>query len=234
MSTPASAPLSSATSTSAPVSVVATVTYQTAPTSPSVPPSTSAPPSTSSAASTSAVATVTETLTQSTAITTFAVSTVTTAIAGSTTTAIVGGVTVFDNPILVTSTVANTLGSLTGIVLCPSRTVNPTYTLSTPFPDDYTWGCQPGYICNPPQVNCNLEGNWPADTYYCNPLECTPVPLRPPLDEWPRNVTTSFYFVSPALFGLTYHQEFRNFLVTVFTSIHRSTVTPCKLCIAVP
>src|SRR6202035_360756 len=95
--------------------------------------------------------------------------TITTAIAGSTTTATVGNVTVFDNTILVTTTVANTLGSLTGIVPCPSRTVNPTYTLSTPFPDDYTWGCQPGYICNPPQINCNLEGNWPADTYYCNP-----------------------------------------------------------------
>jgi hypothetical protein len=83
-------------------------------------------------------------------------------------------------------------------------------------------------------MNCNLEGNWPPDTYYCNSSDCIPVPPLPPLDEWPRNVTKSFYFLSPVLFGLTYPQEFGNFLVTVFTSTHLSTAPLCKLCNAVP
>lgn len=70
-----------------------------------------------------------------------------------------------------------TTESLTGIVTCSSRTVNPTYTASIPLPDDYTWGCPPGYLCKPPQINCNFEQNPLADTYYCSPDECLPARL---------------------------------------------------------
>lgn len=101
---------------------------------------------------------------------------------------------------------------LTGIVLCPSRTINPTYTAPAPFPDDYTWGCPPGSVCTPPKVNCNFEQNPPADTYYCSPDECKAVGALPDLlaleasagttcGPFPTIATEPFNF-NPSLFGL--------------------------------
>jgi hypothetical protein len=55
-----------------------------------------------------------------------------------------------------------TTSSLTGLVTCPTRVINPTYTTSMPLPDDYTWGCPPGTLCQPPQVDCNFEQNPPT------------------------------------------------------------------------
>lgn len=114
-------------------------------------------------------------------------------------------VTLIDS-ITVTST------PLTGIVTCPSRTINPTYTAPTPFPDEYTWGCPPGTVCTPPKINCNFEQNPPADTYYCSPDECSSVGSLPDLTSlealagtacgpFPTIATEPFNF-NPSLFGL--------------------------------
>ena len=56
--------------------------------------------------------------------------------------------------------------TLEGLVLCPSRTANP---IPKSFPSDYTWGCRPGQICKPKQINCNFEQNLPEDGFYCEP-----------------------------------------------------------------
>jgi hypothetical protein len=109
-----------------------------------------------------------------------------------------------------TVTAACTTSSLSGIVFCSSRIVNPTYTTSTPLPDDYTWGCPPGTLCTPPQVGCNFEQNPPADTYYCSPDECVPVPPLSSFSATPTGggncgpyLTASGYFnFNPTLFGL--------------------------------
>ncbi|KPI42186.1 RWD domain-containing protein [Cyphellophora attinorum] len=69
--------------------------------------------------------------------------------------------------------------ALTGLVLCPSRIVNPTYTPSTPLPTDYHWGCPPGTLCTPSQENCNFERSSPESTYFCAPEECKPMPEIP-------------------------------------------------------
>ena len=107
---------------------------------------------------------------------------------------------------------AYTTSSLTSIVLCPSRTLNPTYTNSTPIPDEYTWGCPPGTVCKPPQVGCNFEQNPPADTYYCSPNECLPVPPLPSFTPTPIGGgicgpypnTPDYFNFNPELFGLSY------------------------------
>ena len=77
-------------------------------------------------------------------------------------------------PTTVVESVTVTSTALTQIVLCPSRTVNPTYTTSN-IPANYLWGCPPGTVCTPPKINCNFEQNPPADTYYCSPDECKPI-----------------------------------------------------------
>ncbi|KAK5958082.1 hypothetical protein OHC33_001272 [Knufia fluminis] len=104
----------------------------------------------------------------------------------------------------------------TGITLCPSRTINPTYTPPTPLPSNYLWGCPPGKLCHPPRINCNFEQNLPADTYVCAPEECIPVAPLPPLrtfveDEPYINDTCAWYTpiddyfnIDPRLFGLDF------------------------------
>ena len=77
-------------------------------------------------------------------------------------------------PTTIVESVTVTSTPLTGIVLCPSRTVNPTYTTSN-IPADYIWGCPAGTVCTPPKIDCNFEQNPPADTYYCSPDECEPI-----------------------------------------------------------
>jgi hypothetical protein len=110
--------------------------------------------------------------------------------------------TVTAPPVIITT-------SLTGIVTCPSRTINPTYTTSTQLPDDYTWGCPPGYLCQPPQVNCNFEQNPPADTYYCSPDECVPAPPLSSFNQTgpgcgPYQTAPGYFNFNPELFGLSY------------------------------
>lgn len=68
------------------------------------------------------------------------------------------------------------------LVLCPTRTINPTYTPATPLPSNYLWGCPPGSLCHPKREGCNFERDLPADTYVCAPEECLPVAELPSLD----------------------------------------------------
>src|SRR5271156_1526857 len=139
--------------------------------------------------------TVTDFITQPTTVT----SPVTTTVEQPTTVTLIDSITVTSTP-------------LTGIVTCPSRTINPTYTAPTPFPDEYTWGCPPGTVCTPPKINCNFEQNPPADTYYCSPDECSSVGSLPDLTSleasagttcgpFPTISTEPFNF-NPSLFGL--------------------------------
>ena len=105
-----------------------------------------------------------------------------------------------------------TTSTLTGLVTCPTRIINPTYTTSTPLPDDYTWGCPPGTLCQPPQINCNFEQNPPADTYYCSPDECVPAPPLPSFTPAPIGGGTcgpyptvpGYFNFDPEYFGLSY------------------------------
>lgn len=69
--------------------------------------------------------------------------------------------------------------SLSGLVLCPTRIINPTYTPATPLPSNYLWGCPPGKLCHPKREGCNFERDLPADTYVCAPEECLPTPELP-------------------------------------------------------
>ena len=80
-----------------------------------------------------------------------------------------------------TATVSTCSPTLTGLVTCTSRIVNPTYTPPAPLPSNYHWGCAPGTICSPPQIDCNWEQNPPAESYFCSPDECKPVPDLPVL-----------------------------------------------------
>ena len=108
---------------------------------------------------------------------------------------------IFTPPVSASASV--TAGTLTGLVLCPSRTVNPTYTTSG-FPDDYTWGCPPGLLCKPKQVNCNFERDLPADSYYCSPDECVkppPLPAPSDLDGYHVYSCGSLFTPSPSYFN---------------------------------
>jgi hypothetical protein len=106
--------------------------------------------------------------------------------------------------------------SLTGLVVCPSRITNPTYTPPTPLPTDYSWGCPPGRLCTPPKVGCNFEANPPAESYVCRPEECLPAPGIPDYvlnATFPNPTDTDcawyepppgFFNLNPEFFGLTY------------------------------
>ncbi|KIW15370.1 hypothetical protein PV08_05416 [Exophiala spinifera] len=106
---------------------------------------------------------------------------------------------------------------LTGLVTCTSRTVNPTYTPKAPLPSNYLWGCPPGTICTPPQIDCNWEQNPPADDYVCSPKECKPLPdFDIPTDwntTWPNPTeadcawyepTLGYFHLDPRLFDLSF------------------------------
>jgi hypothetical protein len=120
--------------------------------------------------------------------------------------------TTVEQPTTVTLVDSFTVTSTFSIVTCPSRTINPTYTAPTPFPDDYTWGCPPGTICTPTKIDCDFEQNPPADTYYCAPSECVSVGALPNLysleasagttcGPFPTISTAPFNF-NPSYFGL--------------------------------
>jgi hypothetical protein len=65
-----------------------------------------------------------------------------------------------------------TTEEVTSLVICPTRTLNPTYTAQFPLPTEYTWGCPPGYLCRPDQIGCNFEAGIPAENFYCSPDQC--------------------------------------------------------------
>lgn len=112
---------------------------------------------------------------------------------------------------IVSSVATTTAPTLNGLVTCPSRTINPTYTVSTPFPTDYLWGCPVGKICRPPRINCNFEQNPPADTYYCSPDECEDIAPLPPIDDYLNNGT-----VNPTCAFLTPVDDYFNLNPQIF------------------
>ncbi|KAL4757751.1 uncharacterized protein BDW70DRAFT_163233, partial [Aspergillus foveolatus] len=130
-------------------------------------------------------------------------------------------------PVTVTATATETTATTAtetetetvSVSVCPSLTINPTYTPATPLPTDYTWGCPPGYLCRPKRQDvvggCNFEAGLPAETYYCSPEECIKAP--PLYDEdqyWGEpvvsdevgtyNVSKYYFNLNPEPFGLNY------------------------------
>ncbi|KAK5209539.1 hypothetical protein LTR47_002326 [Exophiala xenobiotica] len=119
----------------------------------------------------------------------------------------------------VTTTVSTCSSSstLSGLVTCTSRIINPTYTPKAPLPSNYHWGCPPGTICTPPQINCNWEQNPPAESYVCSPDECKPSPPLPVPSDWNSTWPTpteancawdtpvlGFFHLNPELFDLSF------------------------------
>lgn len=114
-------------------------------------------------------------------------------------------------------TITSTQSALSGLVTCPPRIINPTYTPATPLPSTYLWGCPPGSLCYPPRDNCNFEQDLPGPKYVCKPSDCRPVARLPDLNvflnanAYEGNGTCAFltpvddYFnIRPLDFGLNY------------------------------
>jgi len=112
----------------------------------------------------------------------------------------------------------NVVTSVSGPIVCPQLTVNPTFTPASPLPTDFTWGCPPGKLCHPRKSpgddDCNFPAGPPADTYFCAPDECITSPPLPPPQFWGEpivsneiakyNVTPGYYNLFPSEFGLGY------------------------------
>ncbi len=150
-------------------------------------------------------ATATATATETGTVTATEVGTVTV-----TATATVTSAAVVVSSLFATVTEACTT-SLAGLVLCPYRDVNPTYTPPGPLPTDYLWGCPPGTLCTPKQINCNFERDLPADTYFCDPYDCVVPPPLPPLNNAEIDYSCTPYVPAPGYpnlnpipFGLNY------------------------------
>ncbi|KAH7409383.1 hypothetical protein BKA64DRAFT_664814 [Cadophora sp. MPI-SDFR-AT-0126] len=99
-------------------------------------------------------------------------------------------------------------------VPCPTRTANPAFTYpSECVPIDYSWGCPPGYLCTPPQVDCDLEVGPPVNEYLCSPDDCR---IAPSFAGFPQSnqttnstqfefsplpLPTGFFNLNPVIFG---------------------------------
>ncbi|KAK2813891.1 hypothetical protein FQN50_000292 [Emmonsiellopsis sp. PD_5] len=121
----------------------------------------------------------------------------------------------------VTRTGDGTTGTVTltnNITLCPTRTLNPTFTPVAPVPDNYLWGCPPGKLCipnrNEADGDCNFEVGLPADTFYCSPQECQDSPPLREFEEWGPvesheigkfTVSPHYFNLDPRAFGLDYN-----------------------------
>ncbi|KAI9720213.1 MAG: hypothetical protein M1812_003031 [Candelaria pacifica] len=101
-----------------------------------------------------------------------------------------------------------TVTNLPTPVICPKLFVNPTYKPAAQLPPDYTWGCPPGYLCEPLKENgCNINEAPPDRGYVCDPSRCLPVaPLNPnPPQTWGEPVvsnTTDKYYLQDDYFNL--------------------------------
>lgn len=106
--------------------------------------------------------------------------------------------------------------TITQLIVCESRTINPTFTPSKPVPTDWTWGCPAGRICQPRQIGCTFERDLPADTYFCSPEECIDASHVPELrhPDGPYNNYTcgllykpveGYFNLNPELFGVDYN-----------------------------
>ncbi|EXF79576.1 glycoprotein X [Colletotrichum fioriniae PJ7] len=91
----------------------------------------------------------------------------------------------------------------TEVTACPAPTNAPGLTSAAEYnpKSNLTWGCQPGYVCNPPKpAGCNLWADPPADDYVCAPQNCIPAPPVT-LANWKEN-ETSYYPVNEGYFNL--------------------------------
>ncbi|KAG6050818.1 hypothetical protein E4U39_003148 [Claviceps sp. Clav50 group G5] len=92
------------------------------------------------------------------------------------------------------------------VTLCPTPTGS-TAPLSPT--SDLTFGCKPGYVCNPPKPNgCNLWPGPPADDFLCDKKDCIPAPpLNKPTgrdgDYYPPSY--GYFNLDPEPFGLSYN-----------------------------
>ncbi|KAK5045844.1 hypothetical protein LTR84_008937 [Exophiala bonariae] len=138
-----------------------------------------------------------------------------TATATATATVVSASISVITEFSTITDTVTEfpvcTTAPLVGLVTCPTRTLNPTYTPPTALPTDWLWGCPPDTLCTPKQIDCNFEPNLPADTYVCSPEDCKPVTPLPPLDtSWDSHNCTPYIpppgyaNLAPPIFDLGY------------------------------
>lgn len=110
-------------------------------------------------------------------------------------------------------------GTTTTLSICPTLSINPTYTPAAPLPRNYTWGCPPGYLCKPKHTGadagCNIEAGLPAESYVCSPDECiksppfihdqywgTPVESNEIRSTY--NVSKDYFNLDPEIFGLNY------------------------------
>ncbi|KAF4271151.1 hypothetical protein CNMCM8812_000685 [Aspergillus fumigatus] len=107
----------------------------------------------------------------------------------------------------------------TTLFICPTLSINPTYTPVAPLPRNYTWGCPPGYLCKTKHTGadagCNIEASMPAESYVCSPDECiksspfihdqywgTPVESSEIRSSY--NISKDYYNLDPEIFGLNY------------------------------
>jgi hypothetical protein len=121
--------------------------------------------------------------------------------------------------------------------LCPTRTINPSFSYPTAcLSPELMWGCPSGYVCNPPQVNCDVEVGPPADTYACVLDDCIPAPPIVTYTSIPVNGTpysplplnTGYFNLNPVIFGADWGLFTGAVSVTSFSSatIVVSTFTP--------
>ncbi|KAM0600517.1 hypothetical protein ACHAPN_000305 [Verticillium nonalfalfae] len=95
---------------------------------------------------------------------------------------------------------------------CPAPTNIPGVNPDIPYDpsSNRTWGCEPGFVCNPPKPEgCNLWADSPANDYVCLPKYCIPSPHYA-LATWPEGETSYYppsegYFnLNPNAFGLPF------------------------------
>ena len=100
-----------------------------------------------------------------------------------------------------------TVTPLLDVTLCPVPTGN-----SRPLDpkSDRTFGCAPGYVCNPPKPDdCNFWPEPPSSDYLCEPRDCIPAPPFKNVT-WEDGETGYYppafgYFdLNPEAFGLSY------------------------------
>jgi hypothetical protein len=113
-------------------------------------------------------------------------------------------------------------------VQCPTRTINTVFTYpASCLPPNYLWGCPPGYLCTPPQVDCDLEVGPPSNDYVCTPSDCKPPPaIHTPAITAIQDVTnfspyplpTGYFNINPVLFGLDWGFFTANVSITSFAS----------------
>ncbi|KAF3359984.1 hypothetical protein VdG1_01674 [Verticillium dahliae VDG1] len=116
---------------------------------------------------------------------------------------------------VVTTTVVLPPVTVTGrapVTPCPAPTNIPGVNPDIPYDpsSNRTWGCEPGFVCNPPKPEgCNLWADSPANDYVCQPKYCIPSPHYA-LATWPEGETgyyppsEGYFNLNPNAFGLPF------------------------------